>query len=195
MTLPPSLPPELIDKAKREFAGEGMQWAAQPTAGRAFLSGLWILIVAVPWTAFALFWTAMAAGFGTAASKPASATWMAFAFPLFGVPFILFGLAMLSSPFWMAWLARRTIYVVSDRRLAILTQGLRSVTVKSIWPQDVISIERTERGDGSGTLKLIFGSGRDSDGDPVEKTVSLDGVPEVKKVEAHLSAMKERARR
>ncbi len=41
-----------------------------------------------------------------------------------------------------------------------------------------------ERRDGSGTLKLIFGEGRDSDGDKVERSETLGHIPEVRRVEA-----------
>jgi len=43
---------------------------------------------------------------------------------LAGLPFVVVALAMLASPLWMIWKARRTVYAVTDRRGMAITLGL-----------------------------------------------------------------------
>ena len=55
------LPADLDAIARDELApGEAVAWAAQPDARRAALGALAVWLFAVPWTAFSVFWTAMA---------------------------------------------------------------------------------------------------------------------------------------
>ena len=76
-------------------------------------------------------------------------------FPLFGVPFVLIGLGMLSSPFWCAGKALRTVYVLTDRRAILLDGGAwGGVTVRSILPGRMVDLRRTQYPDGSGNLIL-----------------------------------------
>jgi hypothetical protein len=88
----PSIPPALRNTIDRELEREErIDWIEMPqrvfftpAATAAFLFG-------IPWTAFALFWTAGAAGFKFPVFNQGFDL-----FPLFGLPFILIGLGMLS---------------------------------------------------------------------------------------------------
>lgn len=60
-------------------------------------------------------------------------------------------------------------------------------------PEQIHSIERTERPDGSGNLRLILGYEKDGDGDTVTKAEDLMAIPEVRKVENLLMDLKRRA--
>ena len=86
------------------------------------------------------------------------------------------------APFWAWSKARRTVYVVSERRFACLTLG-RSLSVKSHARGSIVRTERSERPDGSGTLKIVTGISVDSDGDRKEHFETLYGIAEVRKVE------------
>jgi hypothetical protein len=74
-------------------------------------------------------------------------------FPLFGLIFLVVGVGMVLSPFWAAYRARGTVYVVTDRR-AIIFDGGWSTHVRSFGPGDLESVERRQRGDGSGDIIL-----------------------------------------
>jgi len=84
------------------------------------------------------------------------------------------------------------VYVLTAKRLAVVESGL-TLKVRSIFPGDVHSIERTQRRDGCGNLKIVTGWTRDSEGGKVEKSETLIGVPEVRQVEDHIRGVLERA--
>jgi hypothetical protein len=178
------LPRRLRDAVTKELQGERILWAGRPSAIQSFLTSLPILLFAIPWTAFSIGWEWMALG-GWLSGKPSPSTThtiMGVIFPLFGVPFVLVGLGMMSAPF-LAWRwARRTVHVIGDKRLISLTMG-RRLKVKTYLIGNVVRTERTERRDGSGTLKVVTGVSRDSDGDKMETTEMFYGIPEVRKVE------------
>jgi hypothetical protein len=188
-----TIPPQLTTFARREFAGERMVWAGQPSPRAAMTGGWAIWLFAVPWTAFALFWEATAVGaLLRNAPRPRGDGFGPAFMVLWGIPFVLLGLAMLLSPFWLARQARRSVYVLTDKRLALLRSGFRGTTVRSVWPAELLAIERTEAADGSGTLKLDFGTGKDKDGDSVQRLETIRGIPEVRKLERLLLEMRGR---
>ncbi len=162
--------------------GERLQWMDMPAprfftgpATAAFLFG-------IPWTAFAVFWTATAAWGTRQASDTGAPGAFSILFPLFGVPFILIGLGMLSSPLWAYRKARRTVYVITDRR-AILFEGGRSTTVRSFAPQQLRNVFRKERKDGSGDVVFSSRTWRDSDGDRHAQDVGFMRIQNAKAVE------------
>lgn len=183
------LPRRLRDAVTKEFQGEAIRWAGRPSAWRAFKASTPIWLFAVPWTAFSLGWEWLALG-GWLSGKPSPSsthTIFGIVFPLFGLPFILVGLGMMAMPF-IAWIgARRTVHVVGDRRFSTLTVA-RQLKVKSYSVGDIVRTERSERRDGSGTLTVITGFRRDSDGDKVEDTEMLYGIADVRKVERLIAA-------
>ncbi len=183
------LPRQMRDAVTQEFQGERILWAGRPSATRSFLVSLPIWLFAIPWTAFSLGWEWMALG-GWLSGKPSPSTThsiMGVVFPLFGVPFVLVGLGMMATPF-LAWRwARRTVHIIGDKRIVTMTVG-RSLKVKTHPTASITRLERIERRGGSGTLKVIMGTHRDSDGDKTETTEVFYGIPEVRKVERLLMA-------
>jgi hypothetical protein len=161
-------------------------WSAQPLPGRFARKALPAVLFGIPWTAFALFWTAGAA-WGT--SKAEGAGFFR-AFPLFGVPFILIGLGMLSSPYWMSRKARRTAYVLTNRGAIVLSGGWRgSVTVRSFEPERLTDLRRKQNPDGSGDLVFAQDIRRDNDGDRHSTDVGFLAIREVKSVEEQVRAL------
>ncbi len=193
MTLPPDLPEDLRRAVTREFAGEPVRWSGQPSARSAFWRSAGIWLFAVPWTVFALFWEVLSLGgfFGFGGPKGQQWSWFGAFFVLFGLPFVAVGLGMMAAPLWLARRARRSVWVITSRRIACLTLGRRGLTVRSISPRDLFAVERQEKPDGSGTLKLIFGEGRDPDGDKVERSETLQGIADVRRVEDLVRRMME----
>ena len=148
-------------------------WQLGRTEWRAFA----LYLFAIPWTGFALMWTALAAA-GTAQMGDNGPGWIAWAFPLFGVPFIVVGLAMLAAPFLPLLQRGRVLYVVTDQRVLKLSAG-RALMAKTV-PADRIGLtERREGSDGSGTLRIAIGIGTDSDGDPRTEFLDVGVVADV----------------
>jgi hypothetical protein len=184
------LPADLERAVTDELAaGERIVWGVQPLARRFLLQTLPVVVFGVPWTAFSVFWTVMAAG-GVASAGAAG--WWAWIFPLWGVPFVLVGLAMLSAPYG-AWRgARRTLYLVTDRRaLAFTAKGRAAIEVRAFAPDALGALRRVQRPDGSGDLFFARDEWRDSDGDRRTADVGFTAVPDVRAAEEavrHLAA-------
>ncbi len=170
--------------------GERVLWRGRRLPRIAW-SGLVIWLFAVPWTAFALLWTTMA--FAGAQSFDAAGL-LGYAFPLFGTPFIAVGFGMLVLPFLPLFGASRTLFAVTDQRLLRIFLGPRLWT-KSIAGERIGAIERSDRRDGSGTLKVAIGSRLDSDGGRRIDHFQLGEIAEVIIVEARVSELVERCRR
>lgn len=159
----------------RETGGERVLWQAGRIA-RIDPKIFGIYVFAVPWTGFALLWTALAAaGAGAAFDGLGPLAW---AFPLFGLPFIAVGLAMMAAPFYGYYSAAKTLYAVTDRRLVRLTLG-RSLKVESVPGERLGPMQRSERPDGSGTLSFAVRVGVDSDGDRTTERFEMSDIPGV----------------
>ncbi|MBK7207082.1 MAG: hypothetical protein IPH91_02210 [Elusimicrobia bacterium] len=141
------IPFDLIQRVQPQLqGGEGIRWIAPANPRMALMGGLALWLFAIPWTAFALFWMAGAAGFKTPNFKSPAAL-----FPLFGLPFVLIGLAMLASPIFLYRKAKRTFYIITDRRALIFEDG-PTVKIQSFGPPQLQNIERIQSPDGSGSL-------------------------------------------
>jgi hypothetical protein len=128
-------------------SGEQLLWHSRPDPRRSVLGSLFIVLFGIPWTAFSLFWMAGASGF--LFSEDGNGIFSLFA--LFGVPFVLVGLGMLTSPYWVYQKMKRTVYALTNRRAIIITGG-KSKTIQSYTSKDIGIIERTERANGKGDL-------------------------------------------
>jgi hypothetical protein len=149
-----SLPPELDARVRGELQNnERLLWVGQPRPGR-FARQAWpIVLFGIPWTAFALFWMVAASGMLFGANQGGGPGAIGIIFPLFGLPFMLIGLVMLSSPYWLRRKALRTCYGLTDRRAILWEAGWRgSVEVRSYEPKKLTQIRRVEYADGCGDL-------------------------------------------
>ena len=149
------LPIEQQQMVERELRdGEDLLWVGKPKPIW-FRNGiLGQFLFAIPWTSFAIFWVASAAqaggGFGGVAG------WIGFVFPLFGVPFILIGLGMLSSPLRDLVLQKRTVYAMTDQR-AFVFSGIRSVKIETYEDEELTGSSRTMHRDGTGDVTTDYG--------------------------------------
>ncbi|NMW32049.1 hypothetical protein HKD42_08250 [Altererythrobacter sp. RZ02] len=183
-----------LDRAlNRELTrGERILWQGRPIPRIQWsMFGIWVF--AIPWTAFALFWTAMAYA-GTQSATNEEWSWLSLAFPLFGVPFIVVGLGMMAAPLYPLYAARKVIFAVTDQRLIKLTlrKSLTSITIPA---ERVGLITRKERSDGSGTLRIATHIGVDSDGDRTTHTFDIGEVAAVMDADDAISAMIARSKR
>ena len=176
--MPPAVSgPDPLDLAlKREMrSAERVLWQGRQLA-RVSSKGFGLYFFAIPWTAFALFWTAMA-GWG-ASEMQEDTGFLSWAFPLFGLPFILIGLAMMSAPFLPLFNKGKVAFAVTNQRLIRIRLG-RKLDVKSVPARRIGHIERTEGRDGAGTLKIAVSVGTDSDGDRHTEYFELGEVQDV----------------
>jgi hypothetical protein len=174
-----TLPSYIKEFATEEFRGESMRWVGQPDPGRVAMASMLLWGFALPWTAFSVHWV-----WGASQSKDPI-------FPLFGLPFVLIGIGMLLSPLWNFFKARRTLYVLTPKRLTVL-EYFPKPKVRSAFPGQIVALERVQHRDGSGNLKIIFGWVKDSEGARTEKNETLYGVPNVREVEKLIRELMER---
>lgn len=126
--------------------GEKITWIGAPVPRRFAMRSIPIVLFGIPWTAFVLFWTCAASGFQIPDFKEAVDL-----FPLFGIPFVLSGFGMLSSPFWMLRKAKKTAYVLTNTRAIIFEDGF-SASIRSFAPDRLTDLRREQHSDGSGDL-------------------------------------------
>jgi len=193
MKLLSDLPPRLAAAAKRETRGELVRWIGRPSSAVAFRASLPIWLMGVPWSAlmFTIFGVLLAAVFSGKSPTRQIPQWEYFAMGaaiLFTGGFVLIGLGMLATPPFAAWKARRTAYVITDKRLLTITTGRRT-TIRSVEPHRLLSLQRNEHANGSGTLTIVTGHAKGSDGDRMDLSEQLIGVPDVAKAERLLRAL------
>jgi len=173
--------------------GERLVWSAQPRAGRFALQTIPLVLFGIPWTVFALSWSGMAA-WGTSRMAGTGGPGLFRLFPLFGLPFVLIGLGMLSSPWWAIRKARRSAYALTDRRAILCLAGWRgTVTIRSFEPAQLTDLRRKQRADGSGDLVFAVDWSQ-TDNNTRSTDVGFIAIPDVKEVEDLVRALVERAR-
>lgn len=184
-----SISRKLNDIVERELqSGETVSHIETPQPRFFTKESTWTFVFAVPWTLFSLFWIAGASGF----KVPDFDEGFGF-FPLFGIPFVLIGLAMLSSPIWAYRNALKSVYVITDRRAITVVGGFRT-TIRSFFPSDLNDLYRTERSDGSGDVILESKTHHDSNGNVRTHHFGFLGVANAKETEDRLRALAERGR-
>lgn len=188
------LPAPLLKALKAETSRDPVLYAVQPQPWLTFRATLPIWIMGIPWTALtmALLFAALAgplSGTPPPADLGLSGSLTTKVLALFISMFVLIGWGMMLAPVWAHWQARRTVYAITGTRLIILTLG-RTLKVQSIEPQGMRGFTRWERRDGSGTLTILQGFTKDSDGDTAEKNETLWCVPEVKRLDSLLQDLR-----
>lgn len=175
---------------RRELkVGERVVWQARPLA-RVQKLAFWIYLFAIPWTAFSVFWTVMAAAGTETSSHPVS--WLSWAFPLFGLPFVFVGLGMLLMPFKPLYDRNKILFAATNERLLeIRLHG--SLAVRTVPARRIGLIERMENRDGSGFLKVAIGVGKDSDGDSTVEHMAIGQIPDVMTAYEKISEIGRRA--
>jgi hypothetical protein len=187
MPNPTAPSPELDSILRRELLpGEHLLWSASP-APHKLRAAYAIWLFAIPWTAFSLFWEAMAfMPWYASTHTPDAMKWsFGIVFPLFGLPFIAVAFGMLWMPFKAQRKAAQTIYGLTDRRMIRVSAGKNrdsaSVLYSHMGPIDV-----SAGSDGYGNLRIQTGTSRDSDGDRVTERFEVLGVPDVARLESLL---------
>jgi hypothetical protein len=159
--------------------GESLLWCGVPNAARGAIAALPATLIGIPFAGFAAFWTFTAYSL-TSRGAHIRGPWALF--PLFGTPFLLIGLGLLTAPLW-AWLAAtRTVYAVTNRRALILVR-MGGVRAQSYTHEDIGELSHVERGDGSGDLYFASRTWVSQRGSVNRTRIGFVGIPEVRTVE------------
>lgn len=182
------LPDYVTAAVQRETTGKKVRWVGQPDARRVFCWAALIWIFAIPWTVFSLGWesVALAAVFSQKGDGWDGGSFSVFLyiFPIFGLPFVAIGAGMIAAPFWAYFKSRNQAHVVTDDEVITITAKRSGViNVEPVQIATIKKIERNERPNGFGTLTIVTGYGKDSDGDVVERSQKWVGIPDVRKVD------------
>jgi len=184
MNEPNEIPEKLKAVVDRELsAGEYIHWIEMPTPALFTPVSTGAFLFAIPWTAFAIFWICGASGF----KMPDFKEGFDF-FPLFGVPFVLIGIGMLSSPLWAYRKSLKTLYVITNRR-AITFEGGFTTTIRSYSPDKLQDIYRKEKRNGTGDVIFARKAWRDSDGDQHTENLGFLRIRNPKDVEKQLQKL------
>jgi hypothetical protein len=185
------IPKELQRKIDEELQpGEFIRLVEQPKPR--FFTGASIAAVlfGIPWTSFAIFWMWGALGFKLPDLRQGLQPQHLFA--LFGLPFVFVGFSMLFSPILVWQAARKTVYLVTDKR-AISIQGGRSTTIKSYLPEQLTDVHRKERADGTGDVIIGIRRWKDSDGHQRSEEIGFFGVRNPREFENMLKQLVQNA--
>ena len=156
-------------------AGEHVLWSGKRLA-RLNLAGFGIWLFALPWTAFAVFWMAMALMGVRASGAAAPFDW---AFPLFGLPFVLVGLAMMAAPFASLLAPNSVLFAITDRRVLRVAMFGNRLWTRWVEGERIGEITRTERRDGSGALQMALGLAVDNRGTLRSRSFAVGDVEDV----------------
>ena len=175
----------LNDLLRKELrAGERIAWQGVPDTGKIFGQAMFIWLFAIPYIVSPLLFEAMAHSAWFVLPNAGNAGAVGFVpivFQLFGLLFVLGGLVMMYSPFYLAKRGKHTLYAITDQRLLIL-ENARRLNVETYAPNKLINISCKEGKNGYGTVKIKTGSWWGSDRDKRISTVELVGVADAQKV-------------
>ena len=140
---------------------EEVTWSGRPDPARCALREVPKLLFGMFFFGFAVFWTVMAASAGL--------------FALFGIPFLVIGALIVSSPIRAYFRAMRTYYAITNKRVVILTLGGRTESL-SIAPQQIQGVERIDHRNGRASLRLRQTVGSDGRGGKMRTIQFADGL-------------------
>jgi hypothetical protein len=149
-----------------------------------------LVVFGAVFTAFAVLWMAFPLGMGLFAAGAGGEGGLfvgmpCMCFSLFGVPFVLVGLGLLTSPIWQRRLARKCCYVLTDRRaIAWEPRLFGGMTIRNYTRAGLGQITRIENRDGSGSLVFQEYTVRDSDSSTTHRNgfMHIDDVRQVEQL-------------
>jgi hypothetical protein len=127
--------------------GEHVLWTGRPDPTRRLTkTDLFAVPFTLMWGGFAIFWETSVIASGAPVF-----------FWLWGVPFVAVGLYLIAGRFvYRAWLRRRTLYAVTDRRVLKVVSRRSGDSVQALFLDAIPAVNRELRPDGSGTV--LFGT-------------------------------------
>jgi hypothetical protein len=148
-----SISPALQQVLRNELArGERVVRYSQPAPSSRALARAGTFLSGIAFLSVVLFWTWGAThGFNARKHGADSSGWFDY---LWDGMFVLVGAAMVLSPLWAWWVARHTLYAVTDRRALLLERPLGRTTVQGFSGERLTDVIRRE--DWLGRGELIF---------------------------------------
>ena len=184
------IPIHLQGKVDRELdPDERVKWTEMPVP-RAFTPAVTgVFVFGIPWTLAAVLITCDAAGIGLPGPNqdPEGVRVLPL---LFGLPFIVVGLLLLSAPIFAYRRVFQTVYVITDRR-AIAIEGTRTTTIRSYTAADLQHVYPKERRDGYGDVVIPLPPLDDYDANTRTEDRGFLGIRDPKKVERLLKELAE----
>lgn len=142
------LPNKLREKVDKELEiGESIRWIGQPIPRFFTASSIGGFLFAIPWTGFVVFWVFVASR-------------ASIFFALFGIPFLIVGFGMLSSPIWFWLSVKNTAYVITNKRALSISipvtyfANILSTTIRNYPPFKLKDVYRKERANGTGDVVM-----------------------------------------
>jgi len=129
---------------------EGIRWTGRPH---------WWRFVPVTVARFLFGILLAAAGLSMLIEALSQEGWGARLFVLvFALLPLVFAPALLCPLPWAIRRARRTLYVVTDRRAISFYRGVSSTSIRSFGPEQLTELQRKEKRDGSGDITFVSAS-------------------------------------
>jgi hypothetical protein len=155
------IPYHLQEKVDRTLErGERIKWIDMPIPRFFTPYSKGMFVVAILWLGICSVWIAGAVGCEA----------LNFNFghgdrflPLCAIPFVLLGIGVLSTPLWTHWKARRTLYLITDRRAIVFDGGWKG-TIRSFPPEKLQEFYREDHRDGSVDVVIDPQWSQDADG-------------------------------
>lgn len=184
-----TLPGRLRESVEKELApDERVVWMEMPCARFFTPKATGTFLFGIPWTAFSVFWMYSV----WSVDRPevqAVTSWGS----LIGLPFVLIGVFMLLAPVLSYRIARRSVYVITDKR-ALSFEDEWGMTVRSFTPDKLKDTFRRERRSGYGDVIISFMEWEDSHGDRRKEDIGFTDIRDPKYVEDLLRDLASRAR-
>ena len=136
------------DAVERHLSsGERVEWVGRPDPAKHFTRGdVFLVPFSILWCGFAVVWETIAISSGGGVL-----------FALWGIPFIALGLYFVFGRFVAkASRKRRTIYVVTNRRILTIVRGRRGESVEAMYLTSIPNISTSAASNGRGSVE--FGS-------------------------------------
>jgi hypothetical protein len=185
------LPRSMRDLVNDELnADETLVRAAQPSPVYLAVRSVPVAIFGLFFGGFALFW--INAAYTGTSHIPAGGDGMPGAFrffPLFGIPFLLVGAAMVLSPIYAYVKALSTVYAVTDKRAIIISNAVTR-SVNSYYASDFTDIGRSGELNGYGDVIFARRFGVDNRGNRTNSVVGFLGAPEPQEFERLIRDLK-----
>jgi hypothetical protein len=169
---------------------ETVAWLGQPNVAWFVVRRLGTFVFGIPFFAFAVFWTLTAAS-GFAARGPVANSSFPWFFVLWGGMFMAIGACMLFSPLWSWWVARHTLYAITDRR-ALLIEAPWRRRIQPFTGERLLNVVRVEDGYGRGDVILERLPIRGSRGRTTVQEIGFFCLDDVKHVEQLMRATVDR---
>lgn len=190
------LPTVLRQVVEREFGDERVLSTWHKNPDKEFRAGFRAWLIGLPWTAGALYWASTVLQDIQHAVSLGRGMGFANVLKFFvGLLLIALGIWILARPWYAAWIARNWVIAVGEVRLRYIRIGRHQLLItRTLWLSAISLVLRKERPDGSGSLRLVMGRSRDTDGEVVDRIEEIPIVPDVRALEDIIVAARDRLR-